>query len=254
MLRSDRGGEYPSSVTSSRHTLGVMPTNSLETWTVASTIINLALTVVMIVAVFKAPQFAVKSQRRLDTEAENRARKHSLFRTLMATRMERASTDHVKALHMIDIEFHGVMEGESLVQAREDKKVVDAWREYHASLDWGLPDNPLRAAKEVESTKKFVDMLFLMSQSLGYSFTRTEIEGVIYRPIAHEASARDWNDIRIGLADLLSNKGELRVMSVWPEDSLKDQKKLHTALIECLKGKAALSVRVDPQAVPESPD
>lgn len=69
---------------------------------------NVTLTdLVMIVAVVVAPIFAVQVQKWLEIFREQRGRKLWVFKTLMATRAENLSSEHVKALNMIDLEFRG---------------------------------------------------------------------------------------------------------------------------------------------------
>jgi len=52
----------------------------------------------MILSVLLAPFFAVFVQRKLDESKERRGQKLWIFRTLMATRGNKISLDHVQAL------------------------------------------------------------------------------------------------------------------------------------------------------------
>lgn len=67
-----------------------------------------------------APLVAVQVSEFLQKRKEGRARRVGIFKTLMATRANRLSGDHVQALNMIDIEFHGT--------DRRSKQVLEAWK------------------------------------------------------------------------------------------------------------------------------
>src|SRR5579862_8591689 len=74
-----------------------------------------------IVAIILGPILALGAQRVLDWLREKRNRKLRLFRELMVTRYMRLSPRHVEALNMVPLEFKN--EG-------NEKKVLDAWKEY----------------------------------------------------------------------------------------------------------------------------
>lgn len=59
----------------------------------------------MIVAVMVAPFLAIFAQRKIDEHRERRGQKLWVFRTLMATRGNKISLEHVQALNSIDLFF-----------------------------------------------------------------------------------------------------------------------------------------------------
>ena len=70
----------------------------------------------VIVIILLAPLLAIQTQKYIENSREKKARKMKIFRTLMATRGNPLSPQHVEALNMIDIEFY------------ENKKIVDGWK------------------------------------------------------------------------------------------------------------------------------
>jgi len=59
----------------------------------------------MILAVFSVPICAIQVAKYIDRLKETRQRKLDIFKTLMATRSDTLSWDHVVALNTIDLEF-----------------------------------------------------------------------------------------------------------------------------------------------------
>ncbi len=75
----------------------------------------------MILAVLLAPFLAVYVQRKIDASREKKGQKLWIFRTLMATRGNKISLEHVQALNSIDLFF---------VKRGKEKKIVEKWAEY----------------------------------------------------------------------------------------------------------------------------
>ena len=128
----------------------------------------------MILAVLLAPFVAVQVQKWLEFGRERRSRKMDVFRTLMTTRANPVSLPHVQALNMIDIEFSGT--------GQEAKAVVEAWKLYHDHLN--TPDEDTSRWRN-RSGELLVDLLYLMSRSLGYEFDKVQLKRGIYSPQAH---------------------------------------------------------------------
>lgn len=57
-----------------------------------------------IIALIIAPILALQIQKWLEKYREDRKRKLDIFKTLMSTRANRVSIEHVEALNMIDVE------------------------------------------------------------------------------------------------------------------------------------------------------
>lgn len=64
------------------------------------------------------PVLAVQAQKWVEGFREQRARRLTIFRRLMATRAQNLNPAHVEALNAVPIDFY------------KDKKVMDAWEEY----------------------------------------------------------------------------------------------------------------------------
>ena len=77
----------------------------------------------IVIAILLAPVVAVRVETLLELRREKRRRKNLVFETLMGTRADRVSQDHVQALNMIDIEF-------SRKPSKADQEVVKAWKIY----------------------------------------------------------------------------------------------------------------------------
>lgn len=116
--------------------------------------------IITIFAIVFSPIVALKVQKKLDTLTDTRDRKLNVFKTLMATRADRNSLEHIKALNMIDVEFY------------DDKEVTDSWNIYRCEIE-----------TEVGS-KLFIDLLFAMSRSLGYNFSETLLDECAYSQMA----------------------------------------------------------------------
>lgn len=200
--------------------------------------------IVMVFAVLAAPWIAVHIQRRLDIAKEKRARKHAIFRTLMATRAARVSADHVAALNMIDIEFYGEAKSGRQKQSPVDAKVVAAWRVYLDSLNFGQPNDPGFDARIEQSREKFVDLLFEVSKALGYNFDRVLLKQGVYTPVAHGEFEVQDRLIRQGLTRILSGEAALGVTAILPDEALKQQQKIQADLGKVLSGKQPLTVKM----------
>ena len=86
----------------------------------------------MILSVLLAPFFAIFAQRKLDEAKEKRGQKLWIFRTLMATRGNKLSLEHVQALNMIDL---------FLERKGKEKAIVEKWDEYLDHLAKRIDEN-----------------------------------------------------------------------------------------------------------------
>lgn len=118
--------------------------------------------IITIFAIVLSPIIALKIQKKLDILSDMRERKLNVFKTLMATRGDRNSREHIEALNMIDVEFY------------DDTTVIDSWNIYRCELDSSL-----------DNTKLFIDLLFCMATALGYDFSKTLLDECAYSQMAH---------------------------------------------------------------------
>jgi hypothetical protein len=77
---------------------------------------------VTILALLVGPILAVLVTRYMDDFRAKRERRMLVFRTLMRTRRMQLSADHVGALNLVEIEFHG------------EAPIIDAWKDYFSNL------------------------------------------------------------------------------------------------------------------------
>ena len=158
--------------------------------------------VIYMFTILLAPLVAIQVTEYLQKRKEARGRCLWIFKTLMATRASRLSLDHVQALNMIDIEFHG--------RGKKSKAVLEAWKAYLNLL--GLPVTP--ETWQVWASRRddlFVELLYTMAQDLGYIMGKTDIRSTSYFPNAHGKVEDDNTQIRTGLLELLAERRALRV-------------------------------------------
>lgn len=200
---------------------------------------TMLLGIITVIAVIVAPVLAIEVQRRLHLYAEKRERKVWIFKTLMATRASRISTEHVTALNMIEVEFHG--------SEKENKEVVYAWRSYLDHLNTpGPADDPLGTWHR-RSEELFVSLLFKMATALNYNFDEVLLKKGFYAPKGQGDLKDDQFLIRKGLVALLTRKSGIR-MDVdsfpYPEEEAKEQQAIRQLCAEWFEGKRAIHVVV----------
>jgi hypothetical protein len=172
-----------------------------------------------VVAVLLSPLFAVQITVWLADRKEKRGRMLALFHTLMATRGSlgangRLAPEHVKALNMIDIEFHGV---------KSASPIVDAWKGYLDHLNNLAPAND--AQWEVWNSKRedlMVSLLHAMGTVLGYKFDQTFIRRTTYAPQGYADIELDGFKMRKALVEVLHGRRALRMAVVPPSDIATD--------------------------------
>ena len=129
-----------------------------------------------------------------------------VFRTLMETRAATVSARHVQALNQIDVDFYGAW-------PRVNDKVRESWKELRNHLSDA-------AAKErnfdgwAERTNELrVTMLHTMSSAVGFELQRDDIKRNVYSPVAHGDLERDQELIRKGVAEVLTNRRAISVVT-----------------------------------------
>jgi hypothetical protein len=114
----------------------------------------------------------VQIDRFITRKRERINRKHDIFKILMATRGNPISYQHVEALNRIDLEFSG---------DKKYKKVVETWKEYFDNLSQKVDDNH-RPTWSAKNEDLLANLLFEMSQALGYNFDKVLIKRNVYYP------------------------------------------------------------------------
>lgn len=162
----------------------------------------------MVLAVLFSPFLAIFAQSKIDEGKERRGQKLWIFRTLMATRGNKLSLEHVQALNMIDLFFSR--------KSEKEKQIIEKWGEYldHLFLPITETDPDYTVKLENWISKKddlLADMLQLMGKSLGYDFDKVRIRRGIYVPRGHEDVDLENRVIRRGLAEIAIGKRRLPV-------------------------------------------
>ncbi len=191
--------------------------------------------IAIIFATLIGPVLAVQTQKILEHIRATRDQRRQIFKNLMATRVERLSPRHVEALNAVPVEFYG--------KDRKSKEITDKWKEYLDHFDVPMT-NEAYFQKRVDL---FNDLLFLMSQNLGYNFTRSQIARDIYSPIAHADIENEQTIIRKGLVQLFKGEFALpmavtELPSTMDDATLANQAKLQKLLLQWLNGERAVKV------------
>jgi hypothetical protein len=155
-------------------------------------------------AVLIGPILAVQAQKWVESIREKRERRLKLFRSLMSTRAERVSREHVQSLNQIDIEFYGVIRMGNRYQTRHEKAVTNAWKNYNSHLN--DRNFPTHEAWFKHGDDLFAKMLYEMSQALGYDFDEVQIKRDAYRPDAHVNLENMQIAVLDGLSKALNNQ------------------------------------------------
>jgi hypothetical protein len=168
----------------------------------------------MIGAVILGPILAVQAQKWIEAWKQARERRLWVFKTLMATRGTVISPRHVEALNVIDLEFSE--------KNLKEKAVLEAWKIYHSHLN-DVPRNyedPSYQGKvdiwDAKRKERLVDLLYAMSQALGYSFDKVQLEKGAYVPQAHVNLESELALLRRGLLDIVFGKRPLPVIPFSP--------------------------------------
>lgn len=167
-------------------------------------------TIVIALATLCGPIVAIQLERILSHLRDKRERKLTVFRTLMATRGNTMSGDHVNALNSVPIEFYG------------RKPIIDAWEALYSHLH---KDGWQAEAWARKKTELLTDLLTAMGKELKYSFNSREIESIYY-PTGHFKVDKAQQDTLFGWADVMNGKKALRMeVTNWPQSEEADNEK-----------------------------
>jgi len=191
--------------------------------------------VAIVFATLIGPILAIQAQKWLEASRAIKERQRWIFRTLMATRAERLSAQHVQALNAISIEFYG--------NSKQLKEINEKWKIYFSHFlvptsteGWQTKFNDL-----------FINLLHEIAKYLGYEFSRVALEKEFYAPNAHNTQQTEQELIRKGLAELFSGKFsipmDVKSVPVTPE-ATKQQDDLQKAILSWLSGKSAVPVTI----------
>lgn len=158
----------------------------------------------IVFATLIGPVVAVQVQKWIERSREKRNRQLVVFEALMATRATRMSVRHIDALNAIPIAFYG--------RGKRLEKIRTEWNDYLSHLS---DKNKIEANIEVwrgEQIPKIVSLIHEISQYLGFSFSKNEIENGIYLPEGHVTQEADQQTVLAGFARIF--RGE-RGLPIW---------------------------------------
>ena len=164
---------------------------------------------VMVVAVLIGPILAVQAQKFVEKIRDKRDRRLQIFKSLMSTRAERVSREHVQSLNLIDIEFYGRLIFGIRLQTQKEKAVTNAWKNYNEHLNYKT--YPTIDDWYRDGDGLFTKMLYEMSQALGYDFDEVQLKRDAYKPEAHVNLENAQLAVLDGLAKALNNQNSLSV-------------------------------------------
>lgn len=209
----------------------------------------------IILATLAGPVLAVQAQKAIERARERHSRKSWVFHQLMATRSARVSPDHVQALNMIDLAFYGRRVLGIRRRSKSEQAVIDAWREYHDHLNMKAEGEGLRLWN-VKGDELFINLLFAMTEDVGYKFDRVQLKKGAYSPIAHGELEDQQRALRTLAIAMLSGQQPLKMeVTGFPvhEDALQSQLDLQAKLAAALDGRGALSVDVSQGIAQQAP-
>jgi hypothetical protein len=196
--------------------------------------------VAIIFATLIGPVLAVQAQTWLERKRVRRERQLTIFRTLMATRAALLSPQHVEALNAVPVEFYGAK--------GKLKEINDAWKLFFDHHVPGVATTEVWLQKRLDL---LLDLLHLMSQFLGYGFSRAQLSRDIYSPQAHGDLETEQTVIRRGLVKLFNGETVLPMaVKEFPatadDETLAQQSAIQKALLDWLVGQSAVKVSNDP--------
>jgi hypothetical protein len=163
--------------------------------------------IVMILAVVVAPFLAVFIQSKIEIFREERGRRLWIYRTLMATRGNRLSLDHVQALNSIELFFTD----------QSEKGIIEKWNEYLDHFNYPqITENDKDRVVKLESWYQrgddlLAELLQLMGKSLGMNFDKVKLKRGVYSPRGHGDEQNEQLRLRKALLSILEQKSSLSI-------------------------------------------
>lgn len=157
----------------------------------------------IVVATLIGPVVAVQVQKWIERSREKRTRQLAVFEALMATRATRMSVRHIDALNAIPIAFYGT--GKRL------EKIRTEWNDYLGHLSDTKKIEANIDLWQGEQIPKIVSLVYEISQYLGFSFSKNEIENGIYLPQGHVTLESNQQAVLSGLAKIFRGEAELPI-------------------------------------------
>jgi hypothetical protein len=118
----------------------------------------------VVLATIVGPVAAVFITRWNDQRREARSRLLHVYRVLMATRRSNVSQDHVAAINLVEVEFHGV------------KPVIEAWSAYLTHLNTPAQGNAPEHGQAWNDRRQELLAILLVKIAAHLGITKGEIE------------------------------------------------------------------------------
>jgi len=169
-----------------------------------------------VLAILLSPLVALQIGKLLDGFSGQKRRKEEIFNTLMETRAQTLSYEHVRALNKIDVAFY------------KDKKVRASWTAYRDHLN-SYPNTGNETDQKLWTDKipqKLSNLLAEMATLLKYDFDETLIIKGAYIPLAHDTIEKEQKVLRQALVETFAFKHPLNVKLVSGDNNSNLQKNL----------------------------
>jgi hypothetical protein len=158
---------------------------------------------VTILALLVGPVLAVIVTRYVDSIRAKHERRMTIFRALMATRRAQLSPEHVGALNLVEIEFHG------------ETPVIEAWKNYFSNLS-GPAIYPTATPQDVDQfvrarSNLLTKLLHAIATSLKFKMEQLDIDERGYAPTAWFNDENTVRQIRTLALEVLQHKRGLPV-------------------------------------------
>ncbi len=158
--------------------------------------------IVNIIAMLYAPILAVTISEKRQELKEQYQNKMTIFKTLMTTRFQAISPEHVRSINMVPVDFY------------TNKKIIGLWESYvdHLSHTPASPTDSLEW--NIWGRKRedlLLDLLYQMAMELGYSFDKANLKRAIYYPKGLAEQESQNNLIHNALLDILKGKNPIKV-------------------------------------------
>ena len=159
----------------------------------------------ILVATFVGPVVAVLVTRWVDGRRERHDRRLNIFRTLMANRASVTNAEFIKALNLIEIDFHG------------EVRVLNAWKDYFKNLgeSFAIDDPRIRQLSE-KRHRLFVVLLDTIAKSVGIKIEQLSILDGGYYPDGAVRVEAEQAAIRELFAGIAEGRRVLPIMVVNP--------------------------------------
>lgn len=177
-----------------------------------------------VAATVAGPILAVQAQKWVERARASAQRRDWIFGTLMATRQDRVSMEHVRALNMIDLAFYGTRVLGKVWRRKGSQAVLDAWHDYHAHLTVPVQNRPANEGEQRDWNGRcdelFTNLLDRLAAVMSYKFERAALKGGSYSPEAHGTVALQQQAIRhLAIEVLAGNKNLPMEVKAWPAEA-----------------------------------